>query len=77
MSTILLVRDWYPVISCDSHIHEPRDLYQERLPERLRDRAPRVVSDPNGDKIVMGSKLVRFVGLEAMEEFDAADRFYL
>lgn len=69
--------DWYPVISCDSHIHEPRNLFQERLPQRLRDRAPRVVSDPNGDKIVMGSKLVRFVGLEAMEEFDASDRFYL
>ncbi|BBY83414.1 amidohydrolase [Mycolicibacterium pulveris] len=68
--------DWYPLISCDSHVHEPRALYRDRLPSRLLDRAPRVVSDPNGDKIMMGDKLVRFIGLEAMEEYDTADRTY-
>ena len=29
--------------SADSHIIEPADLWQERVPKRLRDRAPRVV----------------------------------
>ena len=67
---------WYPVVSCDSHIHEPRDLYQERVPEPLRQRAPLVVSTDEGDKIMMGDKLVRWVGLEAMEEFEAKDRHY-
>ncbi len=67
---------WYPLISCDSHIHEPRDLFQERLPKALRDRGPRVVSDDDGDKIMIGDRMVRWVGLEAMEEFEAKDRNY-
>jgi predicted TIM-barrel fold metal-dependent hydrolase len=65
---------WYPVISCDSHIHEPRDLYQTRLPEHLRHRGPRVESTDEGDRIMMGDRLVRWVGLEAMEEFETKDR---
>src|SRR5437588_782230 len=67
---------WYPVISCDSHIHEPRDLFQERLPARLRDRGPVVECLPEGDRIMMGGRLVRWVGLEAMEEFATKDRHY-
>lgn len=34
------------LISSDSHVVEPGDLWMERLPERLRDRAPRAVQDP-------------------------------
>lgn len=68
--------EWYPIISCDSHIHEPAALYQERLPRRLVERGPRVVSEPKGDKVFLGDRLVRFVGLEAMEEFDVEDRDY-
>jgi predicted TIM-barrel fold metal-dependent hydrolase len=67
---------WYPVISCDSHVHEPRDLYQERVPRALRERAPRVESHDDGDRVVMGDRLVRWVGLEAMEEYEAKDRNY-
>ncbi len=70
------MQEWFPVISCDSHVHEPADLYESRMPARLRDRAPKLISDPRGDKVVMGDRLVRFVGLEAMEEFDTKDRSY-
>lgn len=34
------------LISSDSHVVEPGDLWLERLPPRLRDRAPRAVQDP-------------------------------
>ena len=37
--------DW--VIDVDTHITEPPDLFSARLPERLRDRAPRVVRSPD------------------------------
>lgn len=36
--------DW--VIDCDSHITEPPDVWSARLPARFRDRAPRIVRDP-------------------------------
>jgi predicted TIM-barrel fold metal-dependent hydrolase len=32
-----------PLISADSHVNEPPGLWQENLPSRLRDRAPRAV----------------------------------
>ncbi len=34
------------LISSDSHVVEPGDLWLEQLPPRLRDRAPRAVQDP-------------------------------
>jgi predicted TIM-barrel fold metal-dependent hydrolase len=34
------------LISCDSHVVEPGDLWLERLPAKYRDRAPRAVQDP-------------------------------
>ncbi|WP_420618806.1 amidohydrolase family protein [Candidatus Poriferisocius sp.] len=34
------------LISSDSHVVEPGDLWLERLPKHLRDRAPRAVQDP-------------------------------
>ena len=30
----------YPIIDSDAHVNEPPDLWQERVPQRLRDRAP-------------------------------------
>jgi predicted TIM-barrel fold metal-dependent hydrolase len=37
-----------PIISADSHICEPPALWLDRLPQRYRDRAPRVVRDLDG-----------------------------
>lgn len=39
-------RDEMILISVDDHIIEPRDLFDEHLPTRWRDRAPRLVYDP-------------------------------
>lgn len=33
----------YPVISCDSHVNEPPEMWQERLPAKMRERGPQVV----------------------------------
>jgi predicted TIM-barrel fold metal-dependent hydrolase len=40
----------YTVISVDDHLIEPRDLFDGRMPASLADRAPRVVTDDNGDE---------------------------
>ena len=34
------------VVSADSHVMEPGDLWQERLDKRFRDRSPRVIENP-------------------------------
>jgi len=38
------------MISADSHVIEPRNLWVERMDKKFRDRAPRVVRDHNGLK---------------------------
>ena len=38
----------YKVISSDSHVYEPRDLWTSRIEPRFRDRAPRVVRLEDG-----------------------------
>lgn len=68
--------DWYPIISADNHIHEPRELFQENCLAKFKERAPRVISTPKGDQILMGDHLVRWVGLEAMEEYEESERSY-
>ena len=35
------------VVSADSHMMEPANLWQERLDRRFRDRAPKVSENPN------------------------------
>ena len=37
-----------PVISADSHIQEPLELYEERLPKKYRHCTPRTMTDSNG-----------------------------
>lgn len=39
--------DW--LVSCDDHIMEPPHLWQARVPEQYRDRAPKVVSGDKAD----------------------------
>src|SRR5213594_3917041 len=36
-------------IDSDAHVNEPPDLWQERVPARLRNRAPKVLHTPEGD----------------------------
>src|SRR5215471_7041544 len=38
----------YTIVSVDDHYMEPADVFEGRLPARLRDRAPRVVDGDDG-----------------------------
>jgi uncharacterized protein len=40
------VSEW--VIDADAHVTEPADVWSARVPARLRDRAPRLVREPDG-----------------------------
>jgi predicted TIM-barrel fold metal-dependent hydrolase len=39
----------YPILDADAHVNEPPDLWQKRVPARLRDRAPKVLRTDGGD----------------------------
>jgi predicted TIM-barrel fold metal-dependent hydrolase len=47
----------YRLISADSHINEPPDLWTARLPAKYRDRAPRIERFEQGDAWVMEGAL--------------------
>jgi predicted TIM-barrel fold metal-dependent hydrolase len=58
------------MISSDSHIVEPPDLWTARVPRALAERAPRVVSQDDGDWwYVDGRKTMSFVGIQAGARF--------
>jgi len=59
------------MISSDSHVIEPPGLWQERTDTDLRDRAPRVVSEQDGDWwYVDGYKTMSFLGIQTGVRFD-------
>lgn len=39
-----------PIIDIDTHYTEPRDLWTARAPQKLRERAPRVIQDAGGNE---------------------------
>jgi len=41
----------YTIISVDDHLVEPPDMFEDRLPARLQDRAPKVVVDERGHEV--------------------------
>lgn len=65
----------YKMISSDSHIMEPPDLWQDRIEARYRDRAPRVVQEHDGDWwIVDGLRTNSFQGgAQPGKRFDNAE----
>ena len=44
----------FKLVSADSHVAEPPDLWTTRLDRRFRDRAPHLVSTDSGDAFVIG-----------------------
>ncbi len=55
--------DEFPkIISVDDHVVEPATLWQDRLPEKLRDAGPKVVMAPAGDVVFVGGKLTVTMG---------------
>jgi predicted TIM-barrel fold metal-dependent hydrolase len=64
------------IISADSHVNPPKDLWTRSVPAALRDRAPRVESTPQGDFWIVDSQISGAIGLDAAagrkpEEFKA------
>jgi predicted TIM-barrel fold metal-dependent hydrolase len=56
----------YPIIDADAHVYEPPDVWQARVPARLRGRAPTVARTEEGDVWSFdGGNRVRPVGLMA------------
>lgn len=43
--------DTYRIVSVDDHLIEPPDLFEGRMPSHLADRAPKVVTFPNGRQV--------------------------
>ena len=65
------------LISVDDHICEPADMFDEHVPARYRDRAPRVVDEPDGSQQwYFGDVRGRNLGLNAvaLHEHDRPDR---
>src|SRR6266852_5378035 len=53
------------IISADSHVNPPKDLWTSRAPARLRERVPRVESTPQGDFWIVDSQVSGAIGLDA------------
>jgi predicted TIM-barrel fold metal-dependent hydrolase len=57
-------------VSSDSHVIEPPDLWQDRVPAALQERAPRVLSEEAGDFwYVEGHRTLSFLGIQVGDRF--------
>jgi predicted TIM-barrel fold metal-dependent hydrolase len=55
------------LVSVDDHVVEPPDVFAEHLPKKWLDKAPQLVSKPNGEQYwLFEESLVRNVGLNAV-----------
>jgi predicted TIM-barrel fold metal-dependent hydrolase len=55
------------LVSVDDHIVEPPDLFDQHIPERYRDRAPRVLTDADGSEYwQFGDERAAYMGLNAV-----------
>jgi predicted TIM-barrel fold metal-dependent hydrolase len=53
------------IISADSHVNPPKDLWTRSAPAKLRERAPRVESTDQGDFWITDSQISGAIGLDA------------
>lgn len=59
------------MISSDSHIIEPPDLWTERIDKNYLERAPRVVREESGDWwYIDGSRSMSFLGVQTGDRFE-------
>ncbi|EJL31316.1 amidohydrolase family protein [Novosphingobium sp. AP12] len=63
------------LISADNHINEPRNLFIDRFPAHLKDKAPRVIDGKDGGEgwSIDGTPPKRTYGLECMAGFDKSE----
>jgi predicted TIM-barrel fold metal-dependent hydrolase len=55
----------FKVLSADSHVVEPWNLWLDRVPAQYRDRAPRLVDDGDVDRLVCEDVVMPPIGLAA------------
>src|SRR5258706_6131748 len=53
------------IVSADSHVNPPKDLWVRDCPSEWKDRAPRVESGPMGDFWVTDSQVSGAIGLDS------------
>jgi predicted TIM-barrel fold metal-dependent hydrolase len=53
------------IISADSHVNPPKDLWTRHAPQKLKERAPRVESTPQGDFWIVDAQISGAIGLDA------------
>jgi len=53
----------YRIISADDHVQEPKDMWQQRVPAALRERAPKVVNVDGGDVWMLEGQVVMKMGM--------------
>jgi predicted TIM-barrel fold metal-dependent hydrolase len=54
------------IISADSHVNPPKDLWSSRAPAKLKERAPRVESMEMGDVWLVDQNMAGVIGLDSM-----------
>ena len=64
------------IVSADSHVNPPKDLWTTNVPAKFKDRAPRVESTEMGDFWIVDSQISGAIGLDSSagrkpEEFKA------
>jgi predicted TIM-barrel fold metal-dependent hydrolase len=55
----------YDVISADSHVIEPPDVWVDRVPAEYRDRAPRLVHEDDTDRLLCDQTVLPGIGMLA------------
>ena len=53
------------IVSADSHVNPPRDLWVRNVPSKFKERAPRVESTPQGDFWIVDSEISGAIGLDS------------
>ncbi len=54
------------LVSVDDHVIEPPNMFEEFMPAKYLDRAPKLVTDEIGEKWIFGEGEARNVGLNAV-----------
>jgi predicted TIM-barrel fold metal-dependent hydrolase len=62
------------ILSADSHVWEPPDLWQKRIDRRYVDRAPRLESAPEGDRYVCEGAVLTPLGSTQRRDAEGAGR---
>ena len=56
---------WHLVCDADQHLNEPKDLYSQRLPSKLKDQAPKVIQLPGGGDAWEYTDRISAVGMQS------------